>query len=107
MKQWFETSEANKFQGIEYSYDVRVESGHHRREKRQVTAVALNQMGDLYKQAQWSGLQTVVWVVRTRHLWNKTTQEVMFYRGMRSAQALDSKSSVPLTSVLCHRRLNN
>ena len=79
VKQWFETSEANDFQGIEYSYDVRVESGHHRREKRQVTAVALNQMGDLYKQAQWSGLQTIVRVVRTRHLWNKTTQEVMFY----------------------------
>ena len=79
VKQWFETSEANDFQGIEYSYDVRVESGPHRREKRQVTAVALNQMGDLYKQAQWSGLQTIVRVVRTRHLWNKTTQEVMFY----------------------------
>ena len=79
VKQWFETSEANNFQGIEYSYDVRVESGHHRREKRQVTAVALNQMGGLYKQAQWSGLQSLVRVIRTRHLWNKTTQEVMFY----------------------------
>jgi predicted transposase YbfD/YdcC len=67
------------FQGIEYSYDVRVESGHHRREQRQVTAVSLSQMGDLYKQNQWSGLQTIVRVVRTRHLWNKTSQEVMFY----------------------------
>ncbi len=38
-----------------------------------------HQMGDLYKQAQWSGLQTIVRVVRTRHLWNKSTQEVMFY----------------------------
>ncbi|MGK7948903.1 MAG: ISAs1 family transposase [Xenococcaceae cyanobacterium] len=54
-------------------------SGHHRREKRQLTAVALNQMGGLYKEAQWSGLQTIIRVVRTRHLWNKTTQEVMFY----------------------------
>lgn len=79
VKQWFETAEAMDFQGIESSYDVRVESGHHRREKRQVTAVALNQMGGLYKQAQWSGLQTIVRVVRTRHLWNKTEQEVMFY----------------------------
>jgi predicted transposase YbfD/YdcC len=79
VKQWFETSEANDFQGIEYSYDVRVESGHHRREKRQVTAVSLNQMGGLYKQAQWSGLQSIVRVIRTRHLWNKTTQEMMFY----------------------------
>ncbi len=79
VEQWFENAQALDFQGIEYSYDVRVESGHHRREKRQVTAVALNQMGGLYKQTQWSGLQTIVRVVRTRHLWNKTTQEVMFY----------------------------
>ena len=79
VEQWFKTAQASDFQGIEYSYDVRVESGHHRREKRQVTAVALNQMGGLYKQAQWSGLQTIVRVVRTRHLWNKTTTEVMFY----------------------------
>ncbi len=79
VKQWFETAQAQNFEGIEHSYDVRVESGHHRREKRQVTAVSLDQMGDLYKQAQWPGLQTIVRVVRTRHLWNKTTQQVMFY----------------------------
>ena len=79
VKQWFETAQASDFEGIEYSCDVRVESGHHRREKRQVTAVSIAQMGDLYKQAQWCGLQTIVRVVRTRHLWNKTTQEVMFY----------------------------
>ena len=79
VKQWFETAQAQNFEGIEHSYDVRVESGHHRREKRQVTAVSIDQMGDLYKQAQWSGLQTIVRVVRTRHLWNKTTTEVMFY----------------------------
>jgi predicted transposase YbfD/YdcC len=79
VKQWFETAQAQNFQGIELSYDVQVESGHHRREKRQVTAVSIHQMGDLYKQAQWSGLQTIVRVVRTRHLWNKTTIEVMFY----------------------------
>ena len=79
VEQWFENAQASNFGGIEYSYDVRVESGHHRREKRQVTAVPLHQMGGLYKQAQWSGLQTIVRVVRTRHLWNKTEKEVMFY----------------------------
>lgn len=79
VKQWFEVAQAHKFQGLEHSYEVRVESGHHRREKRQVTAVSVTQMGDLYKQAQWSGLQTIIRVVRTRHLWNKTTQEEMFY----------------------------
>ncbi len=79
VRQWFETAQTNNFEGIEYSYDLRLEAGHHRREKRQVWAVSIDQMGDLYKQAQWSGLQTIVKVVRTRHLWNKTTQEVMFY----------------------------
>jgi len=79
VKQWFETAQAQNFEGIEHKIDVRVESGHHRREKRQVTAVSINQMGDLYKQTQWSGLQTIVRVIRTRHLWNKTTKEVMFY----------------------------
>jgi predicted transposase YbfD/YdcC len=79
VEQWFTNASASNFQDLEYSYDVRVESGHHRREKRQVTAVALNQMGGLYKQAQWCGLQTIVRVIRTRHLWNQTTSEVMFY----------------------------
>lgn len=79
VKQWFETAEAHSFEGIEYDYDVRLESGHHRREKRQVWAVSINQIGDLYKQSQWSGLQTLVRVVRTRHLWNKIQKEVMFY----------------------------
>ena len=79
VKQWFENAQVNNFEGIKCSNESRVESGHHRREKRQVTAVALNQMGDLYKQTQWFGLQTIIRVVRTRHLWNKTATEVMFY----------------------------
>lgn len=54
-------------------------SGHHRTEKRQVWAVSLHQVGSLYKQAQWVGLQTIVKIVRTRHLRDKTTCEVMFY----------------------------
>ena len=79
VEQWFENAQISDFEGIEYSYDVRVESGHHRREKRQVWAVSIAEMGNLYKQNQWSGLQTIVMVIRTRHLWNKTTHEVMFY----------------------------
>lgn len=88
VEQWFKTAQASDFQGIEYSHDVRVESGHHRREKREVTAVALNQIGGLYKQDQWSGLQTIVRVVRTRYLWNKTEKEVMFYLSSLSPDAL-------------------
>ena len=87
VKQWFENAQESDFEGVKYSYDVRVESGHHRCEKRQVTAVSIQQMGSLYKQAQWSGLQTIVRVVRTRHLWNKTTQEVMFYLSSLPANA--------------------
>lgn len=79
VQKWFETAQANQFEGIESSYDVRVESGHHRTEKRQVWAVSLHQMGSLYNQAQWVGLQTIVKIVRTRHLRDKTTCEVMFY----------------------------
>ncbi len=56
VKQWFETSEANDFQAIEYSYDVRVESGHHRREKRQVTAVARSPNGGFIQTG------SVVWI---------------------------------------------
>lgn len=87
VQQWFENAQASNFEGIECSHDIRVESGHHRREKREVTAVALNQMGCLYKQAQWSGLQTIVRVVRTRYLWNKTEKEVMFYLSSLPPQA--------------------
>lgn len=87
VEQWFEITQMSDFEGIEHSYDVRVESGHHRREKRQVTAVSLVQMGDLYKQTQWSGLQTIVRVVRTRYLWNKTSTEVMFYLSSLPADA--------------------
>jgi predicted transposase YbfD/YdcC len=94
VKQWFQTAQAKNFEGIEPSYDVRVESGHHRREKRQVTAVSIDQMGDLYQQTQWSGLQTVVQVIRTRHLWNKTTSEVMFYLSSLPPDAQQLGSSI-------------
>jgi predicted transposase YbfD/YdcC len=76
---WFEQAEASNFAGLEHSYDQRVESGHHRREHRQVWAVPVAVMGNLYQIEQWAGLKTIVMVKRVRHLWNKTTREVMFY----------------------------
>lgn len=76
---WFKTAQATAFAGIEHSFDQRVEAGHHRREHRRVWAVPLAAMGELYKSAQWAGLQTVVMVKRIRQLWNKTTEETMFY----------------------------
>jgi len=79
VKAWFEQAEATQFVGLEHSHDQRVESGHHRREHRQVWAVPVAMMGRLHQIEQWVGLKTIVMVKRVRHLWNKTTREVMFY----------------------------
>jgi predicted transposase YbfD/YdcC len=87
VKKWFESSLANNFEGINVSHDRRVEKGHHRTEKRLVWAVPLSEFGGLYKQGQWSGLQTIVMVERTRHLWNKVTHEVQFYLSSLPADA--------------------
>jgi predicted transposase YbfD/YdcC len=76
---WFEQAEATHFEGLEHSYDVRVESGHHRREHRQVWGVPVAVMGNLYQIEQWAGLKTIVLVKRVRHLWNKITRETMVY----------------------------
>ncbi len=64
-----------------------MEKGHHRTEKRLVWAVPLSEFAGLYKQGQWSGLQTIVMVERTRHLWNKVTHEVQFYLSSLAADA--------------------
>ena len=65
--------------GIDVSVDERVETGHHRIEKRRVFSVPVTQLPPLHEQADWLGLRSVVMVVRIRHLWNKTTCEVQFY----------------------------
>jgi predicted transposase YbfD/YdcC len=66
-------------EGINFSYNERVEKGHHRIEKRLVWAVPVSQLPPLYQQSDWLGLKTIVMVVRVRQLWNKTTREVQFY----------------------------
>ncbi len=68
-----------QFEGIEVSHDFRTEKGHHRVEIRKVWAVPVAALGGIYKQEQWTDIQTIVCVERVRHLWNKTTQEVQFY----------------------------
>jgi len=87
IKTWFDAAKAIGFKGIEYTYEQRVEAGHHRRENRQVFAVPLSEMGELYQSEQWAGLKTVVMVIRVRKLWNKTTREVMFYLSSLAANA--------------------
>ena len=87
VKDWFDAAIANNFEGIRVSHDRRLEKGHHRREKRLVWAVPLSEFGGLYQQEQWLGLQSIVIVERTRHLWNKVTHEIQFYLSSLAADA--------------------
>jgi hypothetical protein len=68
-----------QFEAIEVSQDYRTEKGHHSVEIRKIWAVSVAVLGGLYKPEQWTDIQTIVFVERVRHLWNKTTQEVQFY----------------------------
>ena len=79
VSEWFEIAQANNFPGIDVSYDQRIEKGHHRTEIREVWTIPVTAIGALYQPKLWAGLQSVVMVVRLRHLWNKTTREVQFY----------------------------
>lgn len=79
VKAWFESADSKGFEGIEHSYDQRIEAGHHRQENRQVWVVPATAIADLYQPSSWTGLQSVVMVIRVRQLWNKTTREVQFY----------------------------
>lgn len=79
VEQWFQTASAQNFQGIDVSYDQRIEKGHHRTEIRQVWSVRVSAIGELYQPRLWAGLQSIVMVVRERRLWNQTTREVQFY----------------------------
>lgn len=87
VKNWFDKARTSNFEGINVSHDRRIEKGHHRTEKRLIWAVPLSEFSGLYKQGQWSGLQTIVMVERTRHLWNKVTHEVQFYLSSLPADA--------------------
>lgn len=79
VKQWFETAIADNFLGIDVSYDKQIEKAHHRREIREVWTVRVAAIPQLYQPKAWAGLQSLVMVVRVRHLWNQTTREVQFY----------------------------
>ena len=85
---WFEQARANEFAEVDYSYDKRVEAGHHHLEIRRIWCVPVGQLGELYQQQQWTGLETVVIVERTRRLWKETTHEVQFYLSSLEADAV-------------------
>ncbi len=74
---WFETARTENI--LPKSVDSRVESGHHRIEKRQVWTIPLSAFPSLHEIDGWVGLRTIVIVERTRQLWNKTTHEIQFY----------------------------
>jgi hypothetical protein len=64
---------------LKYCSVDRIDSCHHRTEKRQIWCIPISQLPTLHNQDDWVGLKCVVMVVRVRHLWNKTTREVQFY----------------------------
>ena len=79
VQEWFKTALADNFSGIDFSYDKRIEKGHHRTEIREVWTVPVAAIPQLYQPKLWAGLKSLVMVIRVRRLWNKTTREVQFY----------------------------
>ena len=68
VKEWFELAQAIQFAGIDFSYDKRSEKAHHRTEIREVWTVPVSAIDNIYQPHPWVGLQSVVMVVRVRHL---------------------------------------
>ena len=80
VKALFEQALQDDFATLEVSSDQRVEGGHGRREMRKVWALPVSQLGGLYHQEHWAGLQSVVMVYRRRRLDNGTlTEETQFF----------------------------
>ncbi len=74
---WLQTARANGT--LPTPCEHRTEAGHHRTEIRQVWTLSIDLFPSLVQADQWAGLQTIVVVERTRHLWNQTTHETQFY----------------------------
>ena len=88
VRDWVEEAQAQEWEGIEASYDQRVEAGHHRLEIRRIWCVPVAQLEGLYQQEQWAGLKTLVIVERSRRLWKETTHEVQFDLSSLEADAV-------------------
>ncbi len=74
---WLQTARANGT--LPTSCEHTTEAGHHRTEIRQVWTLSIDLFPSLHQVDQWPGVQTIVVVERTRHLWNQTTHETQFY----------------------------
>lgn len=79
VKDLFEQALVTDFEGYEVSHDHRVETGHARREVRQVWVLPVSQLGGLYQQSQWASLQSIVMVYRKRYLGHQQTEETQFF----------------------------
>ena len=96
VQEHFKQAMAKEFEGFDVDHDRRVESGHHRREHRHVWVLPVSQLGGLYQQNQWSGLQSIVMVYRRRHLWNSITEETQFFLTSLSCDAQRIGSAIRL-----------
>ncbi len=94
VKQWFVQNQKNNLEQMGVSYHRQTEKGHHRIEIRKVWAVPVSAFDGLYQQEEWKGLQTIVIVERTRHLWNKTTHEIQFYLSSLQPNAQQNGSAI-------------
>ena len=74
---WFNTAQTAGT--LPNPVEHKTEAGHHRTEIRSCWTVALHQLPPLHQSDEWVGVQTIVIVERTRHLWNQTTHEIQFY----------------------------
>jgi predicted transposase YbfD/YdcC len=88
VKEIFEAALKRDFDGWTVSQDQRVEGAHGRRELRQIWVLPVSQLGGLYQQEQWAGLQSVVMVYRRRQLDNgKVTVETQFFLSSLASDA--------------------
>ena len=77
VESWLQTAQTQGTLPIPSEHTT--EAGHHRTESRKVWTLSIDLFPLLHQADQWAGLQTIVVVERTRHLWNQTTHETHFY----------------------------
>lgn len=75
VQQWWEKNQEQ----LQKSGEKRVESGHHRLEKRQTWAIPATEVISAEQHCQWSGLKTIVIDQGYRGLWNKETHAVRVF----------------------------
>jgi predicted transposase YbfD/YdcC len=63
----------------DYRYHESCESGHHRIETRRLWSMSVSSLPEAGKLSEWSGVRSIVKVVRVRQMWNKTTRQAHYY----------------------------